>query len=1056
MKTIFTPGILTRFARIKRWYIAVLLFLLSASAQAQTPTCRAFFLQFPKNTNADSIHFFYVGLPMTTYTWHFSDGTTSNIANPWHYFSLPGTYTACLTVFDSTAGGTCTDSTCATITISGTGVNCNPRYIHFAAGANQENVNFFYIGSAATTYAWTFGDGGTSTIQNPTHLYTAPGTYQVCVTITDSTANGTCTGTFCDSVVVTNPPPTCNPRYFKFAANGNPDSIRFFYFGSQATSYAWTFGDGGTSSIQNPTHTYPGPGTYIACVTITDSTSGGTCTGTFCDTVKIVIPPPVCNPHYVHNVVNGTDSIRFNYNGSAATTYAWTFGDGTTSTLQNPVHMYPTTGNYTTCVTITTTNLGGTCTATFCDSFHVVIHPPVCNAHFNRNTLGSPDSIQFTYNGSAATTYAWDFGDGTTSTLQNPLHVFAQGGTYHVCVTITTTNGAGTCSNTYCRNSIIPITPPVCSAHFGHFSTANLDSIAFLYNGSAALTYAWNFGDGGTSTAKNPSHTYATYGHYNVCVTITNTTNGGSCSNTWCDSVIVLAAAPVCDAHFQHIATTNIDSVLFFPLNTSAHTYSWDFGDGGTSTSPTPSHTYAGGGAYYVCLTITDSTAGGTCTNTVCDSVHIPYPAPICDGQFTYVISAQPDSVNFNAVSTTAATYTWDFGDSNSSSDPNPSHIYATSGTYVVCLTVTNSTLGGTCTNTWCDTLHIVIPPPTCVATYTNYSQFNNPDSVHFTADVSTEKTYTWDFADGTVLTTTSDVWHQYATPGNYVVCLTVTDSTKGGTCTSTWCDTIHIPYPAPVCSAQFTSFNINNADSIQFFYSGSTALTYSWNFGDGNTSTDPNPTHAYHNTVPTMYYVCVTITDSTAGGTCTNTWCDSIAAMVTPPTCDATFTSIFGSTPDSLFFYPSNTGMATYSWDFGDGSNSSQPSTWHQYASKGNFTVCLTVTNVNGGGSCTDTKCDTVSVTGLTGIETYIQNAVSVHIYPNPMNEYAIIELTNLNDKADFILYDMDGRVVYKNNEIHNGNFRLETKAITSGLYFYSVNNQNQLLSKGKIVIMH
>ncbi len=1042
--------------RIKKWYLTAFLFLMATFANAQAPNCNAFFLQFPNNNNADSIRFFYLGFPMTSYHWDFGDGSTANTNTPWHYFTTPGTYTVCLTVFDSTAGGTCTDTSCVTVNISGTGINCNPNFIHFAAGNNQENVNFFYIGSAATSFAWDFGDGGTSIIRNPTHLYSAPGTYYVCVTITDSTTAGTCTGTFCDSVIVTNPPPTCNPRYFNVAVNGNPDSIRFFYFGTQATSYLWDFGDGASSTLQNPNHSYPGSGTYIACVTITDSTSGGTCTGTYCDTIVIVVPPPICNARYARNIINGTDSIRFNYNGSNALTYSWDFGDGTTSTLQSPVHLYPASGSYTACVTITNTNAGGTCTDTFCTTFNVVIRPPFCNANFSRFSFNDPDSIQFTYTGSPATTYTWDFGDGTTSNLMSPLHVFAQGGLYRVCVTITKTNSAGTCTDTRCRNSNIPITPPTCTAHFGHYSTSNLDSIAFVYNGGTAATYAWDFGDGGTATSQNPSHVYSTFGTYYACVTITNTNNGGTCSNTYCDSIKVLAAIPVCDAHFQHISAVDPDSVQFFPISTGALTYAWDFGDGSTATTVTPWHQFAGGGLYNVCLTITDSTSGGVCTNTICDTVNIPYPAPICDAQFTYSTILSPENISFSPVSITSSTYSWDFGDGDTSSAISPTHIYAASGTYTTCLTVTNTTLGGTCSDTKCDTINIVILPPVCDATFGYFSQFNYPDSVRVFANSTSAKTYTWDFGDGTIATSQANEWHEYASPGNYLVCLTVTDSTAGGTCTDTQCDTIRVPYPVPVCNPQFASFNINNSDSIQYFYSGSTALTYSWDFGDGGTSTVADPIHKYIISVPTTFNVCVTITDSTPGGTCSATYCDTVNAYVLAPICDATFSHFVGSNIDSIYFYPNTTTAQTYTWDFGDGGSSTQQTDWHKYSAIGTYTVCLTVTDTNGGGSCTQTLCDTVQITGITSIKDLSVSNANIKIYPNPTNDFATIELSSITEQTTFIIYDLNGRIVYRNENIKKGITQIDTRDIANGMYFYSLTSQNKNVAKGKLLVTH
>ncbi|MDH7516513.1 MAG: PKD domain-containing protein, partial [Bacteroidota bacterium] len=94
--------------------------------------------------------------------------------------------------------------------------------------------------------------------------------------------------------------------------------------------------------------------------------------------------------------------------------------------------------------------------------------------------------------------------------------------------------------------------------------------------------YQWSFGDGTGSSERYPWHHYASYGKYYVCLTVTDTTAGGTCVDTWCDSVSVAAPAPpTCNAHFAHYATSHGDSVHFYPQSqTTYKRYQWSFGDG--------------------------------------------------------------------------------------------------------------------------------------------------------------------------------------------------------------------------------------------------------------------------------------------------------------------------------------------------------------------------------------------------------------------------------------------------------------------------------------------
>jgi PKD repeat protein len=164
---------------------------------------------------------------------------------------------------------------------------------------------------------------------------------------------------------------------------------------------------------------------------------------------------------------------------------------------------------------------------------------------------------------------------------------------------------------------------------------------------------------------------------------------------------------------------THADSVHFFPVSTTVYKrYQWTFGDGTGSDLRNPWHHYAAPGVYYVCLTVRDTTSGGTCVDTWCDSVYVVTPAPpVCNAHFAhYSLTGSPDSVHFYPqTNSTHAHYHWTFGDNTSSTNHDPWHLYQSPGTYIVCLTVTDTTSAGTCIDVQCDTLiipvHITVYP---------------------------------------------------------------------------------------------------------------------------------------------------------------------------------------------------------------------------------------------------------------------------------------------------------------------------------------------------------
>ncbi len=207
------------------------------------------------------------------------------------------------------------------------------------------------------------------------------------------------------------------------------------------------------------------------------------------------------------------------------------------------------------------------------------------------------------------TSWLWDFGDGNTSTMQNPSHTYASPGMYTVCLTVSNISG----SDVVCLVLDISIDViPVASFTYADQGQGAVDFTDQSTN--QPTSWSWDFGDSNTSTEQNPSHTYASSGMYNVCLTATNSAG----SDTNCQMLdIEVVVAPVAAFIYTDQGQGAID---FSDQSTNQPTsWEWDFGDGNTSIMQNPSHTYASTGMYNVCLTVSNI-AG---SNTSCQMIDV-------------------------------------------------------------------------------------------------------------------------------------------------------------------------------------------------------------------------------------------------------------------------------------------------------------------------------------------------------------------------------------------------------------------------------------------------
>jgi PKD repeat protein len=223
-----------------------------------------------------------------------------------------------------------------------------------------------------------------------------------------------------------------------------------------ATDWSWDFGDGGTSELRDPSHTYTKPGHYVVRLTVTGPS--GPATEAKPNYICVLPPPPVADFDADPN--SGTTPLTVQFTDKSTggiAKWSWNFGDGVTSGLQNPSHTYESPGKYT--VSLTLIGPAGSDTKTVAECIDAAPPPPP-QADFvaDPNSGEAPLAVQFTDKSSGRiSTWLWDFGDGATSDLQNPSHTYERAGDYAVSLTLTGPSG----TDTETRTNYIHVEPAV-------------------------------------------------------------------------------------------------------------------------------------------------------------------------------------------------------------------------------------------------------------------------------------------------------------------------------------------------------------------------------------------------------------------------------------------------------------------------------------------------------------------------------------------------------------------------------------------------------------------
>jgi PKD repeat protein len=905
------------------------------------PAPLAYFCASPlKGCPPLTVHFIdYSSGTIDTWFWEFGDGGTSTSQYPVHTYTKPGLYDVSLTVANSGGSNTFTQAhyiqvdTCCVAPVADFTANQT-------TGRAPLHVQFTDLSTGdPTSWSWNFGDGGTSTLRNPVHTYTAAGTYTVSLTVMND-----CGSSQKAAYIQVTP---CPPPDADFTANQTtgkaPLHVQFTDLSTgNPTSWAWDFGDGGTSTLRNPVHTYSTPGIFTVTLTVANECGADTMVKAGYIQVSCC-PPPDADFTANRTTGNAPMDVKFtDLSTNGPTSWTWTFGDGSTSSDQNPVHTYTAAGTYT--VNLTVANECGGDIAS--KPMYITVSPcPLPDANFtaNQTTGRAPLDIQFTdLSTGSPISWAWSFGDGSSSSARNPIHTYTAAGTYTVSLTVTNECGA----DTSVKEAYIIVSPcPLPDANFTANQTtgrAPLDVQFTDLSTGSPVSWAWSFGDGSSSGDQNPVHTYTAAGTYTVSLTVTNECGGDTSVK---EAYIIVSPCPLPDANFTANQTTGrapLD-VQFTDLSTgSPISWAWSFGDGSSSGDQNPVHTYTAAGTYTVSLTVTNECGADTYEKACYIQVS---PCPLPDAIFVanQTTGRAPLDIQFTDLSTgSPISWAWNFGDNSTSGDQNPVHTYTAAGTYTVSLTVTNECGADTSVK---EAYITVSPCPLPDANFTaNQTTGRAPLDIQFT-DLSTGSpvSWAWSFGDGSSSSARNPV-HTYTAEGTYSVSLTVTNECGADTSVK---EAYIIVSPCPLPDANFTANQTTGRAPLDIQFtdlSTGSPVSWAWSFGDGSSSSARNPVHTY--TAEGTYTVSLTVTNECGADTSVK----EAYIIVSPcPLPDADFTAnqTTGRAPLDVQFTDLSTGSPiSWAWSFGDGTTSESQNPVHRYTQFGTYTVSLTVTN--------------------------------------------------------------------------------------------------------------
>ena len=933
--------------------------------------------------------------PIISWQWDFGDGGGSQLQNPTYTYQTSGSYNVSLLIVDSNG--------CQNMIISNNYINVDDTPESGFLSNNNLScdssafINFINTSVNADNYFWDFGDGFSSTLQNPVHNYTT-GIYSVSLVAT----NGLCQDTFRmnDYIEIG---ATINP-IFSSNLNSVCEGIEVNFTdltNHNVNQWIWDFGDGSISTQQNPSHIYSDTGNFD--ITLTTSISGECAnTRSVNSFIEVFSKPSIrmfadttysCSAPFV---VQFTDSTLF------ASNWRWDFSNGATSNLKDPIISFDSIGLYN--VSLVVENFNG-CIDTVDYLNFIIIDNIDLDFSVSDSSVCNPSFIEF-FDHSQSTRplvyWQWDFGDGNTSILNNPIHEYVNSGLYNI--SLTAINDYGCESTRLFSDMIKVIDPPLSNFQAQPNPNCVGQDVNFVDLSSSTLqinNWSWDFGDGFTSQQQNPIHQYQINGIFDVSLIASI----DGCSDTLVLYDYITIKEPTAIYNEQYSCNDSL-SVDFTNLSIGADSIFWDFGDGTFSNQISPYHTFPNQGVFDVRLQVFNNLTG--CTHEFTKQINITLPK----ANFTYLVNAnnsledsigcRPKRVYLQNLSQNFSYYKviWEDGYIGYG---RTDHLFDTVGSFDVSMIVTD--FKG-CKDTF--SINNMFRITDVEADFT-ISNVLGCDSmlVTFQDLTSSPSTVKWDFGDGGS-SIQNNPQNIYYNEGYYDVSLYVL-SNEGCKDTLTKLEYIQFQYPVSnfysdslaLCPNETTKF-ISNSDGI--------SLSQFWDFGDGYSSNLQNPSHTYSSNG--LYNVTLTVIDSFG---CSNIMTRNNYIRVEKPSASY---QVIGSTSNcppliSSFSNQSSSDVVSWMWDFGDGSSSFLENPSHVYSNSGNYNVSLIVSNDL---NCFDTLTvnDLIVISGPSGVF-YISDTIICK------NEQVVFSPFSTN--TDYYFWDF-GDGSFSNDSIATHNY--------------------------------
>ncbi len=886
------------------------------------------------------------------FSWNIN-GTWTNLGagNVNFSFSSPGTKTIYCRVFNSISATSCSDTIAHTLVVLPAPSATIQSDITFACDSAMVQFSQTNVGNP-TQFNWDFDNGTTFNGPNPALVaFDTTGTFQVTLSVM---ANNGCSATASKTIqIIPTPSASFNftnacigqPATFSSSSSGNP------------SSFQWTFNNTSNASGANANFTFGSAGDFIVQLIAF--------TGSCRDTIEqLVTIHPLPTANFSTNTISGCNPLQvvFENNSIGAVEYVWTFGDGSIDTLANTQHTYFATGannqNYT--AILQAINENG-CTASSTANFTVLTGALADFSAPNYVPGCSPQTATFENQSSNAIAYAWNFDNGETSTETAPSSTFIHGGLnvgYFNVQLIAYSSGL--CHDTT-EKTIVVFPSPSYDLDLSSLSNCSPLQVTMPFI-LGATAFSWNFGDGSSSNAPTPSHTFLYNGSNPTPYTVTFIgTSSFGCSDT-VSSIIEVAQGPTAQFSMDIQAACEPATVTLVNQGADALNYQWNFGDGTVlnSMEDTVVHVFSDPDDVIQLFNVQLIAQSLNDCEATYDQTFTLHPEVTADFQIPPPLnSCAPISIGFQNNSIAGQQYVWSFGDGNASNANNPTHLYTNpiynDTTYTVQL-IASSNFG--CKDTIIRTLDVLRTP---VAYYTITDTTGcYPVTLTFNNESVGADNYSWNYGTGESSINSEDI-HQH----NFfnLSSIAVTNQVVLTAMTTAGCyDTYNEPVVIPAgLTASFTMDNDGCAPfNSQLLNQSIGASQYQWDFGDGATSTDINPNHIFQvdNDLDTTY--TITLTSFNAFG-CSQVQTQLVHVYPVPMASFSAFPNPVIWPNPVAFNNNSISGLTTnYIWDLGDGTLINEATAEdHVYNTWGSYNVLLYASN----GQCSDTAFQTVIV---------------------------------------------------------------------------------------------